>query len=160
MKDILVLSKRMFDDIMIKNNIINENVSNKSNVAFISINDIGGTNQIPYFNGCNSENVLVLYFDDVEKDLEIPIIGENRIQKVKAFTIEQAKILFDFIVKNSEKKSFIVHCSAGISRSGAVGTFINDYFRQSYFEFIEKNPYILPNQHVLRLLNKVLYENL
>jgi predicted protein tyrosine phosphatase len=160
MKNITVLSKRMFDNIMMKNNITNENVKDKLDVAFISINNTEDTKEIPYFNDCNSDNVLVLYFDDVEEDIEIPIIGENKIQKVKAFTIEQARILFNFIVKNTEKKSFIIHCTAGISRSGAVGTFINDYFQQSYHKFLEKNPYILPNGHVLRLLNKIFYENL
>jgi predicted protein tyrosine phosphatase len=153
MKNILILSKKMFDDLMIKHNITNENVIEK-NIAFISINDTGGTNQVPYFNENSNNNVLVLYFDDIEEDIQT----EKRL--IKAFTIEQAKIVFNFIKNNEDKTTFIIHCSAGISRSGAVGTFINDYFRQSYFEFLEKNPHILPNGHVLRLLNKILYENL
>ena len=47
-----------------------------------------------------------------------------------------------------------VHCNAGISRSGAIGTFANDYCGMNYSEFLKNNPYIMANSYVLRLLRR------
>lgn len=56
---------------------------------------------------------------------------------------------------NKDKQQFIVHCSAGISRSGAVGTFINDYFGLDYSTFRKTNPQVQPNPFVLRTLKSI-----
>lgn len=147
---VLVKSKLEFDNAMKDSNINNSNVE-KKDILFISINDTEGRISEPYFE--NKENVLVLYFDDTTKDLEIPILGTNEIKKVVAFTKEQADEIIHFLDKNKNKKLAIIHCAAGVSRSGAVGQFVNDYFGGDYFEFKKNNPNIHPNPHVLRLLN-------
>jgi len=152
---VYILSKARFDNIMQQKNITNENVEERKNTFFISINDSCGTDEIPYFQ--NKQNVKVLFFDDVEKDIEVPRIGTKEVLVAKAFTMQQAKELFNFIISHKDKETCLVHCAAGISRSGAVGTFINDYFGGDYFEFKKQNPHIHPNGLVLRLLKEVQY---
>jgi len=48
----------------------------------------------------------------------------------------------------------VVHCMAGISRSGAVGLFLNDMFGLDYGSFKNENPTIIPNQCILSMLRK------
>ncbi len=129
---VFIVGKTQFDAFMRNREITNDNVEENIRTFFISINDTSGTPEVPYFNGDKS-NVKVLFFDDVEKDLNIPIIGTNQVKTSKAFTIDQ-----------------------GISRSGAVGTFVNDYFKADYEEFKRNNPNILPNGQVLAMLNSLL----
>ena len=148
---ILILSKIAFDEAMVKHNITIDNVETKIDKFFISINDTSGTNAIPYFNS-NKENVKVMFFDDVEKDTKIHLIIPNEDVIVKAFTTEQAKELFNFIESNKDKDYCIIHCTAGVSRSGAVGTFIDRLFNKDSYEFENTNKYILPNKHILKLL--------
>lgn len=147
---VLVKSKLEFDKIMKENGIDNSNVEQKD-ILFISINDTVGMFSEPYFQ--NKENVLVLHFDDITNDIEVPTLSTNEIKKIIAFTEKQAGKIIDFLDKNKDRKLAIVHCAAGISRSGAVGQFINDYFGEDYFKFKKNNPHIHPNPYVLRLLN-------
>jgi predicted protein tyrosine phosphatase len=96
----------------------------------------------------------VLFFDDVEVVDEIPITGSTETRTAKAFTKKQAEELFDFIKKHKDKEVCIVHCTAGISRSGAVGQFINDYTGSDILWFKWQNRHISPNNLVLRLLRE------
>ena len=88
--------------------------------------------------------------------------GEHHLDKVEyLFTNEQAKELYEFIKINKDKSRAIIHCGAGISRSGAIGVFIHSLYgnnspEMTYEEFKRKNPRILPNSYVLRLLNRQL----
>jgi predicted protein tyrosine phosphatase len=154
---VFIKSKKEFDDLMKTKGITNANVEEYQNNFFISINNTFENDELPYFE--NKQNVMVLYFDDVEKDLDIPIIGTNKTQTAKAFTIAQAEEVLNFINKHKNKDNCIVHCSAGISRSGAVGTFINDYFGGDWFEFKKLNPHIHPNGLVLHLLKTAMNNN-
>ncbi len=120
-----------------------------TDIAFISICDTRGTDEVPYF-AKQHNNVLTIFFDDVEQDIESEKYG-----KIEAFNYGQAKQIIHFVKANNCIKKWLIHCSAGISRSGAVGTFINDYLGGNYKEFKKRNPYIHPNGHVLALLNRV-----
>lgn len=100
-------------------------------------------------------NVLNLDFDD---------IVEDRMYKghlFKAMSEEQAEKCVDFIEKN-KGKHFEVHCTAGISRSGAVCQFIFDFFNEnkcySEEDFNYFNRHINPNNHVLTLLKRAFYK--
>jgi predicted protein tyrosine phosphatase len=97
----------------------------------------------------DSDNYKTFWFYDVEED----------IGNFKVITDEQIQDLYDFICSQEGKKMCYIHCSAGISRSGAVGTFINDYFKQDYKNFRKRHPHIHPNGRVLRLLNRKLRES-
>ncbi len=145
---VYVLNKESFDALMIQKGITNDNVESFNKTFFISINDTAGTYWVPYFE--NKSNVKVLYFDDADEDL---IESDGKI-KATAFTIAQAKELLEFVECNKDRETCIVHCAAGISRSGAVGLFVNDYFGGDYFEFKKNNPRTHCNQLVLRLLKQ------
>ena len=73
------------------------------------------------------------------------------------FRKSQAKEIVEMvkeIQKEEEDSVLVAHCSAGVSRSGAVGTFACDYCRLDYNEFMKQNPYLMANPHVLSLLRK------
>lgn len=151
-KRILAWSKPQFNEVMGKMNISDKNVEEAlKDVALISINDTHGQWSVSWFD-LDHPNVLRLWFDDVEQDTDK--FSPTNQEKVKAFTVEDAKIVRNFIKKNKDKETFIVHCSAGISRSGAVAQFICDFFRCDREEFLRNNN-ILPNGRITRMLNNL-----
>ena len=152
---VTVINKTKFDTLMCENGISNENVESREDACFISINGTIAITEKPYFSG-NKKNVLVLFFDDVDADAEIPILGTGKTELNKAFTEQQAKEVIDFLEHNKDKAQCFVHCAAGYSRSGAVGAFANDYFGGNWFEFKNNNPAIKPNGRVMVMLNREL----
>ena len=152
LKEIHIWSKPQFNSALGKLNINDQNVEEIPETCFISINDTHGQWSESWFNEDHS-NVIRLWFDDISSDLETSSPTNNI--SVRAFTIEQAQQILDFIEKNKNKKTFIVHCTAGLSRSSGVGLFINDYFGLDYHQFMRNNPRSLPNQHVLKVLNSL-----
>ena len=91
------------------------------------------------------EKGLSLCFDDMTP---------NDIDKFRPelilFNKGHAKEIIDFaeeIHKDPNPAMLAIHCHAGISRSGAVGVFISNRFN-IHFE----DPYIRPNEWVLRVL--------
>lgn len=148
-----ILPKRIFDAAMIRQGITSDTVEERTSMFFISINDTDGGESPPYFPD-DKKNVKVIYLDDIDKDVVIPIIGGGS-RTCKAMSYEQAQELYDFIASHSDKKSCVVHCAAGISRSGAVGTFVHDYYQGDYEVFKRDNPHIFPNSHILSLLHRV-----
>jgi predicted protein tyrosine phosphatase len=145
MKKVLVLSKERFKDFICFNNITDENVESK-NICIISINDGGAKPLLS-----KAENVNVMFFDDTsENELHLS-------PSLVHFNTENAAEIIQFIEKHSSKDLFIVHCTMGVSRSGAVGTFINDYFGLDYFQFKRNNPIIQPNQFILSQLKQQLF---
>ena len=114
----------------------------------ISINNIGFPAEPPPFSKeyLSAENLLVLYFDDVEE-------GAN------AMTAEQAEKIADFVLRPGDNRPIIVHCTAGVNHSGAVGRALNWYFNRfladneaDYREFGLRHPDLEPNAHVRKLL--------
>lgn len=148
--EVFAKSKNEFDDILSQNNINDDNVENYS-IAFISIlspskiidSEKRSFFAKPYFKKEHS-NVLIMEFEDIEREIE----------GYKAFSIELAEKTIKFIMENKDKDIFLVHCAAGISRSGAIAQFINDYFSGDYETFHRNNPHILPNNLITRLLGK------
>lgn len=72
------------------------------------------------------------------------------------FSSIQAKKIISFLnkIKSGKDGVLIVHCAAGISRSGAVGEFANDFFQLEYSNFKKENPQVNPNAHVKSVLRK------
>jgi predicted protein tyrosine phosphatase len=147
---VYVFSQEEFNNIMRQNGIDNSNVEERTEVFYISINY--EEDDKPYFT--DKENVKVMFFDDVDQEYNAPVMSINENRVAKAFTRKQAKELFDFINKHKDKEVCIVHCTAGISRSGAVGQFINDYTASDKQWFKQQNRHIIPNNLVLRLLQE------
>lgn len=109
-------------------------------------------------------NVLKLQFDDVtEKDLRY----EGKLgMDLLFFNEEQARQIHEFIkgIEDDGEKPFYVHCDAGVSRSGAVGYMLNEWFnkyltlnRNENESFLMNNSHIMPNPLVVRLLKNELF---
>ena len=114
----------------------------------ISINSVSFPAEPPPFSDdlLHAENLLALHFDDVDE-------GQPH-----AMMPEQAKQIVDF-VRIEDPRPIIVHCTAGISRSGAVGEVLNWYFnrylednQEDYRLFQNMHRDLVPNGHVRRLL--------
>lgn len=96
-------------------------------------------------------NVLNIEFDDVIEDMTYKGC------RFVAITKPQAKKMFDFIERNIGKE-FKIHCRAGISRSGAVYTFINEMYPHLYVVNENDKARIRPNTYVLTMLKRCYYE--
>ena len=84
-----VMSKKSFDDLMRSNGIDNDNVEDQKDTFFVSINNT--SSESTYFT--DKANVKVMFFDDTETDLDVPIIGTGKTEHKKAFTPDQARDL-------------------------------------------------------------------
>lgn len=151
---VIVSSKEEFEKLLKRNFINDSNVELYKDFVFISINDF---NKSSYFNEDHS-NVLRLFFDDIAEptDSEKECI---RLGIYKIFDDEQARKVIDFIIYNDNQntdvsKTYIVHCAAGISRSGAIGEFLSDIYEISWEEFKRMNPKVHPNSHIIKTLKK------
>ena len=95
--------------------------------AIISIGNIeydeGFADDFIYFNGCNSH-----WFPDTDNVLNINFadVGEN---EDGALTNLQVQEILCFIEDNQDKEKWFIHCSAGISRSGAIAAYLYDWFK-------------------------------
>ena len=108
----------------------------------ISINDASIHPEPPPFRKrfLRHPNLLVLFFDDVETE------------GTTAFTIEMARQIVRFVQETGDCP-LLIHCTAGISRSGAVGLAIAEQ-NGCVEESRRENPDIMPNQLVLRKLRQ------
>lgn len=141
---ITVLSKELF-----KSNVIDTGVVKDPRKAFISILDPVTTPVLQ----ADTENYKSFWFYDVEYE----------IGNIKPPSLEILKSIITFVEQNLDKEEIIVHCSAGVSRSGAVGEFIFDYFiedkkKYPYQQFKKQNPKIVPNLYIKQNLTKLYYE--
>ena len=95
-------------------------------------------------------NFLNLWFDDITDDA---LYNKSYYPSCYLFTEKQARLIIEFCEYNQSKKNLFVHCFAGISRSGAVGTFINDIWgEESFQEFSARHPWLHHNPYVKMLL--------
>ena len=117
-------------------------------VFYLSINNPDDEDKTPIRE--DSDTFKSMWFYDIDED----IYDEVKDFTYKTISDEQVDELYDFIMKNKDKKNFVVHCTAGISRSGAVGEFVNDLFGIPYAEFRKQNPNIIPNTYIKKKLNE------
>ena len=127
----------------------------------ISINSSGGFDDTPPFSESflQHPHLLTLTFDDICNEPETPEDLGNGI----LFDANMAHSIMRFV--DDGKLPLMVHCTAGISRSGAVGEVLNWYFNR-YLEtntaddedFELNNRQIQPNTIVRRIMLKVLQE--
>jgi predicted protein tyrosine phosphatase len=153
MNQIIILPKTRFKQFLETYNINEINVEKFNKIAFISIIEPDG---LVIFEK-DYLNFITLQIWDIEEEIEY----NNKI--LKPMNKDQADKIIKFIMKHIYNvNSFIIHCSAGISRSGAIGVFILDYLQSREYsrERIERfkiiNPNILPNRYILNLLNKTI----
>jgi len=99
--------------------------------------------------------MLSMEFWDITPENYDPVV--KRFPKAVLFNEEHAKTIVNFLKgMQADVREFplIVHCAAGISRSGAVGLFTADLCRLDMDKFEKQNPHIMPNPHIYRLLRK------
>ena len=127
----------------------------------ISINASRGFDDTPPFSPelLNHPHLLTLTFDDICNEPETPEDLGNAV----LFNETMAQQIMRFV--DDGKLPLLVHCTAGISRSGAVGEVLNWYFNR-YLErnaaddeeFTQNNRQIMPNTIVRKIMLKVLEE--
>jgi predicted protein tyrosine phosphatase len=151
---VYAIGKKSFEDIMKSTNLDDTNIENKKDTCLISITDPDeGERVFEHYFKENHKNVLNLKFGDVDRDIKTKHGICNAMSK------EQAKECYDFIKENRDVQYWIIHCTMGISRSGAIAQFINDFFGVDE-HFNRNNPYISPNPHVSSLLKIEMYNDL
>jgi predicted protein tyrosine phosphatase len=110
----------------------------------ISINDTGYNTAI--YDNKHIVDIIRFHFDDIE----MPINGLTRLNK------RLAKLIKNFVDTYKDKvNNIIVHCTAGISRSGAVGCTLAMYLNGDN-EYLLKTGQYIPNKHVYKLMCEVL----
>lgn len=98
-------------------------------------------------------NGIALFFNDtvpIKKSIWEKILSVLGMSEYKDNFIseKQAKTLCEFILYNKNKnQDYIIHCTYGKSRSVAVASFIEDYFKykianKTSEEISRKNPYV------------------
>lgn len=154
---ITVWSKKKFDQIMSEAGLTADNVVDKvDHAAFISIISPDIPAESHYFER-DTPNVLNLEFDDADEEIEKAY--RHTMSPVHLFSIEDANKIIDFVQSNIGM-DFYVHCTAGVSRSGAVGYFIRQMTNSNFEDFCIHNPQITPNGYILKILNEVYAERL
>jgi predicted protein tyrosine phosphatase len=97
---------------------------------------------------------LSLRFGDITEEM-VDVI--KAYPNIPLFKKEQAEDVVKFLNDRKAEQTddiLMVHCDAGISRSGAVAIFSCEFFDLDYREFQKDNPYLCPNSTVMRLLRK------
>jgi predicted protein tyrosine phosphatase len=119
------------------------NVESYKHLYIISINDEYDGELHPYFIHYHP-NVMNMSFPD----LDHPVDGYS------LFESWQARQIIEFLAPLRELTRFtlVVHCGAGVSRSGAVGVFAAEYLGCDMKDLYNRHPNILPNLWVLRML--------
>lgn len=128
----------------------------------ISIQSSSGYDSEPPFakGHMESKNLLCLVFDDYFGIPEDPVERS----RVALFTPEHADRIMRFVDDGS--MPLVVHCTQGVSRSGAVGYVLDRYFNsvlanneRDYEYFMARNPFIMPNPNVVEVFLKYLEIN-
>jgi len=119
----------------------------------ISVNSVRIPEEPPFSRKFwEADNVLVLSFDDVDDSDPFIFQGTRFMSEADADAIAS-------FVESPDPRPIVVHCTAGISRSGAIGACLNEYFNKKLSQdeaarqaFWIAHPYINPNLHVMKLL--------
>ena len=113
----------------------------KDDCIIVSINDTGYDTML-------HENKRIIdihkvWFDDIEKNIN---------PKLKLMTIDQAESIKDFVDKYKNKVDYIkIHCTAGISRSGAIACVLARYLNDDD-NYIWATGRYMPNKHVYKTM--------
>lgn len=98
----------------------------------------------------DAPNVLNLWFNDEEE--------YNPQTESVLFDEDMADSVVRFVEANKTARFWVLHCTMGKSRSGAVGSYLADYFGIDWFDFKQDNPQVQPNSLVRKILTKRLLE--
>lgn len=98
-------------------------------------------------------NVLSLKFHDI-------VVDDRTIENFKMinggrytlFNEDHAEKIIWFLTELEPTDNLFVHCFAGVSRSGGIGTFAREMWNVDYSTFKQSNPQICPNIYVMKVL--------
>jgi predicted protein tyrosine phosphatase len=155
-------------EITVKNRYFFENIRGTEEEAdllsrfrVISINSVRIPEEPPFSQQYwSADNVLILRFDDVDDSDPFIFQGTRFMSEADAEAIAA-------FVESPDPRPIVVHCTAGISRSGAIGASLNEYFNKKcalnesdHDAFWNCHRTISPNLHVMKLLWKRLQINI
>jgi len=132
-----------------------ENVDSYTDSYFICVNATGWKYSIPFFKK-NHNNVLNLYFDDIDKTgLKLVEWYNNTKRLIYAIACsnEQAISIKKFIDTIPNNSILYIYCSKGKSRSPAIEKFVREYRNKE-----QNNTIKYYNKHVYSLLWKFSHE--
>ena len=159
---IIVLPRRVVLDFL--NHCLSKNDKPKySNWHFISIYSCKRDKILNEFNiDAFKNNGMQLYLSLLFEDITFPgedVNGDPLILFNESHAQQIIKMLNE-IKSYPIKSKLIIHCDAGICRSGAVGVFAAQYFNYNMDKFKKDNPFIHPNKLVLETLERVKNEKI
>lgn len=104
----------------------------------------------------NCKSFLSLQFEDITQKECLKLQKDRPEEKRKLFNNKIARIIINFLdqINDENIDTLVLHCAAGISRSGAVGLFANQYYKLDHKEFMRDNSRIIPNMYILSVLNE------
>lgn len=111
----------------------------------ISINNTGQVTNLPLGKGLKS--ILLLEIDDLEKEVpNCTLMNKTHAREIRKF-VDNFKHKVNHIV---------IHCTAGVSRSAAVGFTLERYLNEDDKHLFESRQYH-PNKLIYKLMCKELY---
>lgn len=164
MVDIHTLSVADFKRTMQDNDLYDYNIEQRTDLAVISIGNSFHEELVDeiFANGPSShwfksshKNVLNLNFDDIASPEEWKKL--SKYDQFILFDENMAHQIADFVEVNKDVAIWIVHCSAGVSRSGAVSEWLKNWLKYKYgiaANNVDSN-YAFPNPHVLMILDRL-----
>lgn len=111
---------------------------------------------VKIFEEANMKGYVSLLFEDIESPCD-DLDGNPYVM----FTKDHAKAIIGLLDRVKEYPgncNLMIHCDAGISRSGAVGAFAANHLNYDFKKFKKLNPNIHPNKFVLLTLYNSLEE--
>ena len=166
MVEIHTLSVADFKRTMQNNDLYDSNIEMRTDLAVISIgnsfdddlaDDIFANGPSSHWFKHRHRNVLNLDFDDMAAPDEWKNL--SKCDQYILFNDDMARQIAEFVGENRDASVWIVHCSAGISRSGAVSRWLKDWLKFKYgVDAVNVDgKYAIPNSHVLSELNRMFY---
>jgi predicted protein tyrosine phosphatase len=120
-------------------------ITNSTKTAIISILS---TNDERIFK--DTDKAITVWFDDIHPKTTMTLAS---CMDFKAMDVNDAMNIISFIKGlSTDIELIIVHCTAGICRSGAVADFIRVVCDCDDIEFLAMNSHIIPNEWCLDLL--------
>ena len=183
MVQIHTLSVADFKHTMRNNDLYDSTIESMTELAVISIgnsfddfdpDDIFSNGPSLRWFARRHRNVLNMTFDDITSPEKWQLLSQFGNSQSSDDTsgnasAEKDYVLFDrnmvreiadFVDDNHKASTWIVHCSAGISRSGAVSLWLKDWLKFKYgIDAVNVDgKYALPNSHVLSELNRMFFQ--
>lgn len=164
MIDIHTLSVADFKRTMQENDLYDYNIEQRTDLAIISIgnsfddelaDDIFANGPSSHWFRFRHKNVLNLDFDDIAAPEEWTAL--SKCSQFVLFDKDMAYQIANFVETNKNVAIWIVHCSAGVSRSGAVSKWLKVWLEYKYGIAANNvdESHAIPNPYVLMILNRL-----